>query len=119
MQLKYNAAVPASSSAVEYYTRLFDAEVIKDGRNNGHAYIKLFGKISFHIHSIRTIGPNASYLIIRFDKDEEDIFLKAAERIRDAVDAEVTRDMKVMMWGTTLFEFKDKYNFRWVLEIDS
>ena len=119
MLLKYNAAVPSSITAVPYYKHIFDGEVIKDGQGDGHAYVKLYGQVSLHIHTIGKISRNDSYLIIRFSKDEQHLFDETISRVEKMVDVEVTREAREMIWGTTYFHFKDKYNFNWVLEIDS
>ncbi len=119
MLLKYNASVFSTKLAVPYYKSLFDATVIKNGEDNGHSYLKLFSKIPFHLHTNKKIDQTRSYLIIRFEKSELDIFNSVIERVRDLIEVDIKRDKKEMIWGTTLFEFKDKFNLNWVLEIDT
>ena len=93
MHLKLNLQTPSSTDAVNYYASLFDTTIIKEGINEGHAYIKLFNQISLHLHTNKSFNVNSPYIIIRFSLDEKEIFNKAIQRIKDTNGIIIKRDL--------------------------
>lgn len=119
MQLKLNLPVPKTSSAIKFYKNIFNGKIIKEGKNDGHAYIQIFGQISLHVHSTNKIMLSRSYFIIRFDKNEKSIYEKCINKLTQIVDIEITTFNDKKIWGTTQTEFIDRHGYHWVLEIDS
>jgi len=96
MILKLNLPVPKSSEAVKYYAEIFQAEIIKPGKGDGHAYIKLFNKISLHVHSRGKMNMSNEYHILRFEDSEKDLYTQTVKTISERVDLEITRKDKEM-----------------------
>ena len=118
MKLKLNLPVPKTSTAIKYYQNIFDGEIIKEGKNDGHAYIKIFKKIPLHVHSTNKITPSKSYFIIRFERNEKSIYDKCINKLKNIIDVEITTYNDKKIWGTTITEFIDRHGYHWVLEID-
>lgn len=116
MVLKYYAEVPNVMDAVEYYSNIFDVEVIKDG-STGHANIKLFGEITIMFHVSHQQSRKPGYYIIRFDDDQLALFDKAVAKIKASNLVSISIDEYKGRWGTTFFEFRDRYGYMWDLEI--
>ena len=116
MYLKYYAEVPNAVEAIEYYSNIFDVEVIKDG-STGHGHIKLFGEISILFNNSGQGSRKPGYYIIRFEDHEIKQFDNAVTKVKNSGLVSISFDEYKGRWGTTFFEFRDKYGYTWDLEV--
>ena len=116
MYLKYYAEVPNAVEAVKYYSQIFDVEVIKDG-STGHGNIKLFGCISILMRSAGQPTRKPGYYIIKFEENEISQFNDAIQKVKNSGLVSISFDEYKGQWGTTFFEFQDKYGYSWDFEI--
>ena len=116
MYLKYYAEVPNVVEAIEYYSNVFDVNVIKDG-SEGHGNIKLFNQISLLLHSSGQQSRKPGYYIIRFEDGEQKLYDKAVKKVKESNLVSIGFDEYKARWGTTFFEFTDKYGYTWDLEV--
>ena len=118
MRLRYYGEVPNVMEAVEYYSNVFDIEVVKDG-STGHANFKLYGEITIMLHTSTQQSRKPGYYVIRFDDSQTELYKKAIAKIKASNLVSISIDEYKGRWGTTFFEFRDRYGYMWDLEIKS
>lgn len=119
MILKYYGEVNDLKEAINYYSQIFDLQVIKDHTNGHHVNLRLFGQITLMLHEERMFIKKSGYLVIKFEDDEVKNYKDAVKRVRESSLTKISYDEFDAKWGTTFFEFTDQYGYAWDFEINT
>ncbi|WKX02407.1 VOC family protein [Candidatus Mycoplasma mahonii] len=117
MELKYYGEFDDVGKAIEYYQQIFDLKIIKNTWSHGN--VTLFGGITLLLLPRQPQRDKPGYHIIKFDHNEVDKYRLAIHKVKANNLVKIRYDQYSAGWGTTFFEFIDKYGYNWVFEIDT
>ena len=121
MYLKYYAISSNLPESLKIYADIFNAKLDKNPGKTGHASMFLFGNKKLHllVWGNREFTGRTGTVILKFEDNEKDEFLKCSERIAKRNDLERVYIKKEWEWGTTGSGFIDPSGNSWSIEINS